>query len=86
MATVNTEMVILARESRGLSYTALTRLTGITSDRLRQYETHGRNGMWVEMSDEHLKLIAWATEYPESFFGRAERRYGFGTGCKKYTR
>jgi transcriptional regulator with XRE-family HTH domain len=74
MATVNTEMVILARESRGLSHTALARTTRITRDQLLQYETHGRNGMWVEIPDEHLKLIAQATEYPESFFLRAERR------------
>jgi len=70
MREVNPEMVIIARESRGLSQSLLAKKTGISQGVLSKIETGSRIA-----SDDHLEKLAMALDYPESFFFRSGRKY-----------
>jgi Zn-dependent peptidase ImmA (M78 family)/transcriptional regulator with XRE-family HTH domain len=73
---VHPEMLTLARETRGLSQSGLARAVEISQGNISRYES----GM-LKVSDDHLRKIAEALDYPETFFFRQEKRYSFGSSC-----
>ncbi len=75
-AALNPEMLILARESRGLSQTDLHRKTGIPQAAISKYES----GVSA-VSDERLEIIAETLGYPTRFFFRADLVHGYGSSC-----
>lgn len=72
----NPEMLILARESRGLSQQALADLAGVRQPTLSQAET-GK----TPLGRDALSRLAEQTGYPERFFRLNERVYGGGSAC-----
>jgi Zn-dependent peptidase ImmA (M78 family)/DNA-binding XRE family transcriptional regulator len=72
--TVNPEMLVLARESRGMTQIDLSESIGISQAVISRYE-NGERGV----RDDDLLSIADALEYPESFFYRTNQRYGLGS-------
>lgn len=76
---VNPEMLILARESRGLTQADLAQKTGIGQSVLSKYE----NGM-IDVSGQALSEIAKILEYPETLFTCSEPILGFGSSCMHY--
>lgn len=73
----NREMLILARESRGMNRAELAHLCGISGGRIINFET----GMSIP-SGEEIDALAKATEYLTPFFFLGERIRGI-TPCKK---
>jgi Zn-dependent peptidase ImmA (M78 family)/DNA-binding XRE family transcriptional regulator len=73
---VSPDMLILARESRGLTQTELAEATGVSQGNISKYES----GL-LKVSDEHLAHIAEVLDYPTTLFHLSERRYGFGSSC-----
>jgi len=73
---VSPDMLILARESRGLTQSALAREADVSQGNISKYES----GV-LKVSPEHLARIAAVLNYPAAFFSLAERRYGFGSSC-----
>lgn len=67
---INAEMLILARESEGISQRALSELTGISQGRLSRYES----GL-AKVPGDHLNAIAEHLKYPLEFFYIQERLY-----------
>jgi Zn-dependent peptidase ImmA (M78 family)/transcriptional regulator with XRE-family HTH domain len=74
--TVQPEMLILARESRGLSQSELSRATSISQANISKYES----GL-LRVSDDHLEDLAFGLHYPKSYFYQREMRYHFGSSC-----
>ena len=72
----NPEMLILARESRGMTQKALATKAEITQAQISKYES----GV-LEVPDERLDRIARALRYPVEFFFRSDQRYGHGSPC-----
>lgn len=72
----NPEMLVLARESRGMTQTALAKKTKITQAAVSKYES----GV-LEVPSDRLEEIARVLEYPTAFFFRGDRRYGHGSPC-----
>ena len=70
---INGEMIQLARESRGLTQTDLSRLTSISQASISKCE-RGE----LSLSEDQLKGISGALGYPASFFRRNDRLFGFG--------
>ncbi|GHO52908.1 helix-turn-helix domain-containing protein [Ktedonobacter robiniae] len=73
---VNSEMLILARESRGFTQSELAKLTHISQANISKYES----GL-LNVSKDHLVRIASALHYPEAFFHLSEQRFSFGSSC-----
>lgn len=69
-------MLSLARESRGLTQSDLSRESGVGQYALSRYE----NGL-AEPLDDHLDIIASVLRYPRTFFFRNEPINGFGSMC-----
>lgn len=70
MREANPEMVIIARESRGLSQSGLAREMGISQGILSKIETGSR-----PPSDELVTKLSKALDYPEKFFFQMGRKY-----------
>jgi Zn-dependent peptidase ImmA (M78 family)/transcriptional regulator with XRE-family HTH domain len=73
---VNPEMLVLARESRGMSQDDLAAMpdVGITQGKISKYE----NGMLIVSEEDHDK-IAKATNYTPEFFLQKDKIYGLGS-------
>jgi Zn-dependent peptidase ImmA (M78 family) len=69
-------MLILARESRGLSQTALASATSLSQSNISRYESGD-----LSPADEHLDRLSRALEYPVSFFFQTDPVYGYGSSC-----
>jgi Zn-dependent peptidase ImmA (M78 family)/DNA-binding XRE family transcriptional regulator len=74
--SVNPEMLILARESRGYTQGKLAEETGISQANISKYES----GL-LNVAEAHVWQIAKALHYPMELFFLTERRYGFGSSC-----
>lgn len=74
MEQVNPEMLILARESRGMSQVDLAREVGVTQGKISKYENGALN-----VSPEDLAQIAKALHYMEEFFFQKATVYGLGS-------
>lgn len=68
----NYNLLLIGRQARGLSQVALARRADVTQGHLSKIE----NGL-SEPSDEVLKRLADALDFPESFFCQSDRVYGF---------
>src|SRR5438132_621383 len=73
MDTINPDMISLARESRGLTQTELANRLSIPQARLSKIES----GV-LPITEEILKRIAQALEYPERFFFLSDTVRGLG--------
>lgn len=71
--TVNPAMVILARESRGLTQTELASLTGVSQAMMSKIEAGGKTP-----SAAMLSQLGLALQYPESFFFQTDAVFGPG--------
>lgn len=71
----NSEMLILAREVRGLTQAQLAEVSGIDQGSLSRYE-----GALKTVPDYDLRRIADALRFPVKFFLQEGRRYGVDTG------
>ncbi len=71
----NPEMLILAREVRGITQKQLAELSGIDQGSVSRYE-----GGIKSISDHDLKLISEALHFPTGFFFRRGERRGPETG------
>jgi Zn-dependent peptidase ImmA (M78 family)/transcriptional regulator with XRE-family HTH domain len=74
--TVNPEMLILARESRGMIQSDLATAASISQANISKYES----GI-VKVKPEHLAVISRILGYPKEFFFLNERKYGFASSC-----
>jgi Zn-dependent peptidase ImmA (M78 family)/DNA-binding transcriptional regulator YiaG len=74
--SVNPDMLILARESRGLSQTALAAALSVTQGKISKCETGS-----IAVSSEDLEKLANVLEYPPDFFFLSDRVEGFGSTC-----
>jgi Zn-dependent peptidase ImmA (M78 family)/plasmid maintenance system antidote protein VapI len=72
--TVNPEMVVLARESRGLTQAELADALGVSQAKVSKYE----NGL-LSVADEDLDRMAKVLRYSPDFFHQADRVYGLGS-------
>jgi Zn-dependent peptidase ImmA (M78 family)/DNA-binding XRE family transcriptional regulator len=72
----NPEMLILARESRGLTQSELAEKSGVSQGNLSKYESGIRT-----IPTAHVEKFADVLDYPIEFFYLAEQRYGFGSSC-----
>ncbi len=72
----NHEMLVLAREARGMTQGDLEAKTGIRQPLISKIE-HGAR----DLSDADVAIFAKALGYPESFFYRAGAQYGQGSVC-----
>ena len=71
---VNPQMLTLARQSRGLSQTALAAITGVSQAIIAKYEAGVR-----DVTAEYLALISDALDYPAKFFHQTMGRSGSGS-------
>jgi len=69
-------MVIVARESRGMSQTDLADAIRVSQAKVSKYE----NGL-LEVSPEDLENIASATGYTTEFFAQTAKVYGLGSSA-----
>lgn len=69
----NHSMIILARESRGISQSELSKLLGFSQGKLSKVE----NGI-LALSLEELEKISITLGYPTAFFQKNENIYGMG--------
>jgi len=74
MEIVNPQMLILARESRGMTQSELARAVGVTQGKVSKYE----NGMLL-VSREDLDKIAAVLDYTPDFFFQQDKVYGLGS-------
>ena len=72
-ANVNPEMLVLARESRGLTQSEVARLLGVSQG----YVSKTESGL-LEPTDDALSKLAGLLDYPEPFFRLADPVYGPG--------
>jgi Zn-dependent peptidase ImmA (M78 family)/DNA-binding XRE family transcriptional regulator len=73
MDKVNPEMIVLARESRGLTQSALASLLSVTQAAISKIESD-----LLSVSPDMLKELSEALGYPEHFFLLDEKIYGPG--------
>ena len=74
MDIVNPQMLILARESRGMTQSELAEAVGVTQGKISKYE----NGMLL-VSREDLDKIATVLDYNADFFLQQDKVYGLGS-------
>ncbi len=71
---VNPQMIVLGRESRGLTQKDMSELLPITQGTLSKIES----GL-LQVSDQDIKIISKVLGYPEHFFRQTDPIYGPGT-------
>lgn len=76
MHDFNREMLILARESRGLTQTNLARQASFSQGEISKFE----NGLRLP-TEEQVRRLALHLKYPEPFFYLNEVMRDFGSGC-----
>jgi Zn-dependent peptidase ImmA (M78 family)/transcriptional regulator with XRE-family HTH domain len=76
MPGVNADMLVLAREYRGLTQSELARRAKVTQGYVSKYE-HGQ----LEPSGENIERIAAALDVPVSFLYRTDQVFGFASAC-----
>jgi len=75
----NPDMLILARESRGITQTELAERVGVTQGKISKFES----GM-LAVSTEEAARIARSLDYPSSFFYQPDKLAGCGSICDYY--
>lgn len=69
--SLNPQMIVLGRESRGISQSSLAKKLGVSQGKLSKIE----NGL-LSLSDEETKNLTKILAYPISFFSRSDKIYG----------
>lgn len=77
---VNPDMVILAREYRGLTQEQLGQALGVTQAKIAKIE----GGLQTEVSDVHTELLCDALKFPVKFFLQNEELLGWGSSAYYY--
>lgn len=77
---VNPEMVILAREFRGLTQEQLGKSIGVTQAKIAKIE----GGLQPELTETHAKFLCSALDFPISFFQQNEELLGWGSSAYYY--
>ena len=72
----NPEMLILARESRGITQSEMAKKLSVSQGNVSKIES----GM-ICVSDLQLREIAKLLDYPESFFFQSSPQHGFASNC-----
>src|ERR1043166_256569 len=73
-AEFNSEMLVLARESRGYTQTELAPKLEVQQGTLSRIESGA-----ITPADEFLERAAHALDYPLEFFFQSDRVYGFNS-------
>src|SRR5262245_51815564 len=73
---INPEMIVVAREARGLTQTQLAERLDASQARVSKWEA----GIIAPSSDDIAALTS-ALDYPAEFFMQTDRVYGFGSPC-----
>jgi Zn-dependent peptidase ImmA (M78 family)/transcriptional regulator with XRE-family HTH domain len=73
---VNPQMIVVARESQGISQWELAGRASIRQPTLSRYES----GL-LEVPEADLKRLVRALDFPPAFFEQTDRVYGFGGAC-----
>lgn len=76
MNCINPRMIVLARESRGLSQTELALQIGVSQSKVAKYEA-----AMLEVSKEDTAHIATTLNYPVAFFEQPNPSHAPGTTC-----
>lgn len=72
--SANNEMLILARESRGISQTELAERAGVTQASVSKFES----GI-IEIPDERVEAFSKVLSYPIEFFYQEGHKHGFAS-------
>jgi len=72
---INPEMVVIARESRGLTQSELARLLSVSQGKISKIE-----GGFLGISGDMLQELSRVLDYPENFFTMTDPIVGFGVG------
>lgn len=80
MVRVNPDMVILAREYRGLTQEQLGREMGVTQAKIAKIE----GGMQTDLVEAHAESLCAALDFPASFFQQSEQLLGWGSSAYYY--
>src|SRR5437763_5552876 len=72
----NPEMLVLAREARGITQSELARTLAISQGLLSRIEA----GI-TDVSDDLLQRIVTKLSYPPQFFYQTDPVYGYGSKC-----
>ena len=72
----NYEMLILARQARGMTQAKLAKNSGVSQSTISKIE-HGNR----PLSDDDVAKFSVALGYPPEFFNRNAKQYGQGTVC-----
>lgn len=73
---INPEMLVLARESRGIRQSELAGKLSVTQGKLSKLES----GL-LQVSEDFLDKLVEKVHYPHEFFYQTDRVYGYGTTC-----
>jgi Zn-dependent peptidase ImmA (M78 family)/DNA-binding XRE family transcriptional regulator len=73
---INPEMLVLARESRGLRQSELARRLSVTQGKVSKIES----GL-LQVSEDFFDKVVEKLHYPREFFYQTDRVYGYGTTC-----
>lgn len=76
MAPVNADMIVVARDAHSWSQKELAERVGISQGKISKYE----NGL-LEVSEEDLEAIAYATGFRSGLFRSTEPIYGLGSSA-----
>jgi len=74
--TVNPDMIVLARESRGLTQSDLASMLGVTQAIISRYESKLR-----DVPPEQLAELSRVLDYPEEFFYQPDTIRAAGSSC-----
>lgn len=69
----NHHLIVLGRESRGISQSNLAKALGFSQGKISKVE----NGL-IQLSNEELNKISQVLQYPITFFQRSDKVYGVG--------
>jgi Zn-dependent peptidase ImmA (M78 family)/DNA-binding XRE family transcriptional regulator len=76
VVNINSALLALVREYRGLTQTELADRLGLTQGYISKLENR-----LLDPSEEGIERLADALDWPVGFFYRPDRVYGFGTAC-----
>lgn len=76
MNDVNSEMIVLARESRGMTQTALAAALKVTQATLSKFEA----GL-LAVGEDHVFTLSKVLDYPQEFFYQTDQIRWTGSGC-----
>lgn len=73
---VNPEMLIVAREARGMTQAELAVAVAVSQTKISKYEA----GL-LRVSENDLASLSLALDFPREFFFQSDKVYGFGSSC-----